>query len=78
VFYCDKCPSRKANRGATEEGARSSAICHLAIQHHELRGIMLTDDRLDSEFIKDVYWVSCSFSIHDAYDLECPFKKIFN
>ena len=56
VYYCDICPSKKPSRGATPDGAKTAAICHLAIQHHELRGIMEKDDRLSQDFINDVYY----------------------
>ena len=58
VYYCDICPSKKPSRGATPEGAKTAAICHLAIQHHELRGVMEKDERLSKDFINDVYYVS--------------------
>ena len=56
VYYCDICPSKKPSRGATPDGAKTAAICHLAIQHHELRGIMEKDERLSKDFINDVYY----------------------
>ena len=56
VYYCDICPSKKPSRGATPDGAKTAAICHLAIQHHELRGIMEKDERLSQDFINDVYY----------------------
>jgi len=55
-FYCDACPKRKQLRGANEEGARLSSICHFAIQHHELREVLKKDDTLPENFIKDLYW----------------------
>merc|ERR1712156_1307015 len=55
-FYCDSCPKRKQLRGANEEGARLSSICHFAIQHHELREVLKKDDTLPENFIKDLYW----------------------
>ena len=61
VYYCDICPSKKPSRGASDEGARNAAICHFAIQHHELRNLMKKDDRLSKEFILDVYYVSYIF-----------------
>ena len=60
TYYCDVCPNKKPNKGATEEGAKTSTICHLAIQHHELRPFMENDERLKDkkDWIKDVYYVS--------------------
>ena len=61
VYYCDICPSKKPSRGATADGAKTAAICHLAIQHHELRAVMEKDERLSKDFINDVYYVSIDF-----------------
>lgn len=55
-FYCDSCPKRKQLKGANEEGARLSAICHFAIQHHELRAVLKMDDSLPENFVNDLYW----------------------
>jgi len=55
-FYCDSCPKRKQLRGGNEEGARLSAICHFAIQHHELREVLKRDDSLSDNFINELYW----------------------
>ena len=37
AYYCDICRPKKLLKGASDEGAIKSTICHLAIQHHELR-----------------------------------------
>lgn len=55
-FYCDLCPTKKPIKGATEEGAKTATICHLAIQHHELRIHMEKDSSLSKDFILDVYY----------------------
>lgn len=55
-YYCDLCPTKKPIKGATEEGAKTATICHLAIQHHELRKYMEKDDRISKEFVSDVYY----------------------
>lgn len=54
-FYCDSCPKRKQLKGADEAGAKTSAICHFAIQHHELRTVLNKDERLPFNFVKDLY-----------------------
>lgn len=55
-FYCDTCPKRKQLKGANEEGARMSAVCHFAIQHHELRDVLKKDERLRINFVSDLYY----------------------
>jgi len=55
-FYCNMCPKRKQLRGANEEGARMSTICHFAIQHQELRDVLAKDERLPENFVKDLYY----------------------
>merc|ERR1712223_594882 len=55
-MYCDLCPIRKKIKAATENGLRSSVICHLAVIHDELRDVMEKDERLDKEFIQAVYY----------------------
>jgi hypothetical protein len=47
-FFCDKCPRKKKITGATMEGTRTAAICHFAIQHYELRGVLEKDTRLSA------------------------------
>ena len=64
TYYCDVCPNKKPNKGATEEGAKTSTICHLAIQHHELRPFVEKDDALEKEFISELYYVR---SLHNLY-----------
>lgn len=54
-FYCDTCPKRKQLKGADQAGAKTSAICHFAIQHHELRTVLNKDERLPTNFVKDLY-----------------------
>ena len=44
-YKCDSCD--KIFSGATENGSKKSIICHLAVQHHELRPILEKDSRLD-------------------------------
>jgi len=55
-FYCNMCPKRKQIKGANEEGARMSTICHFAIQHHELRDVLNRDERLPENFVSDLYY----------------------
>ncbi len=55
-YYCDLCPIKKAIKGATDEGAKTATICHLAIQHHELRPYVEKDTRLKKEFIQDLFY----------------------
>ena len=52
--YCDKCPHDST--GVTPDGAMAIAICHLALRHHELRGILDEDERLSEDFVNDVYY----------------------
>merc|ERR1712150_61649 len=54
-FYCDTCPKRKQLKGADEAGAKTSAICHFAIHHHELRTVLNKSERLPTHFVKDLY-----------------------
>merc|ERR1712110_1380494 len=56
AYYCDICRPKKLLKGASDEGAIKSTICHLAIQHHELRKLLDKDDRLSEDYIKDIYW----------------------
>ena len=53
-MYCDLCSQRKRVKGDTVNGIKKSMVCHLAIQHCELRPIMEKDTRLSKEFIKTV------------------------
>jgi len=55
-FYCNLCTKRKQIKGANEEGARMSTICHFAIQHHELRGVLNRDERLPENFVSDLFY----------------------
>ena len=55
-YYCDICVPKKQVKGATEEGAKKSVICHLAIQHHELRDKLEKDPELSKEFVMDIYY----------------------
>jgi len=55
-MYCDLCSQRKRVKGDTANGIKKSMVCHLAIQHCELRPIMEKDTRLSKEFIKTVYY----------------------
>ena len=55
-YYCDICVPKKQVKGATEEGAMKSVICHLAIQHHELREKLEKDSSLNKEFIQEIYY----------------------
>ena len=55
-YYCDICVPKKQVKGATEEGAMKSVICHLAIQHHELREKLEKDPSLNKEFIQEIYY----------------------
>jgi len=55
-FYCNMCPKRKQIKGANDEGARMSTICHFAIQHHELRDVLNRDERLPENFVSDLYY----------------------
>ena len=55
-YYCDICVPKKQVKGATEEGAKKSVICHLAIQHHELRDKLEKDPALSKEFVMDIYY----------------------
>jgi molybdenum cofactor biosynthesis enzyme MoaA len=56
TLFCDRCP-RKRITGATVEGTRTAAVCHFAIQHYELRGVLEKDPKITPEFLKDMYWV---------------------
>ena len=55
-FFCDRCPRKKKITGATSEGTRTAAVCHFAIQHYELRGVLEKDPKITPQFIKDLYW----------------------
>ena len=70
-MYCDLCSQRKRVKGDTASGIKKSMVCHLAIQHCELRPIMEKDTRLTKEFIKTV-----SKIIKGQIISECPYEKI--
>ena len=53
-MYCDLCSQRKRVKGDTVSGIKKSMVCHLAIQHNELRPIMEKDKRLSKDFILTV------------------------
>lgn len=55
-YYCDLCTQRKRIKGDTPQGMKKSMVCHLAIQHYELRPMMEKDSRLTEEFVKAVYF----------------------
>ena len=53
-YYCDLCTQRKRIKGDTPQGIKKSMVCHLAIQHQELRPIMDADSRLTPDFVNNV------------------------
>jgi len=55
-YYCDLCTQRKRIKGDTPQGIKKSMVCHLAIQHQELRPIMDADSRLTPDFVNNVYY----------------------
>ena len=55
VYKCDSCD--KVLSGATENGSKKSIICHLAVQHHELKKILEQDSRLDKGIFVFHYYV---------------------
>jgi len=55
-YYCDLCSQRKRIKGDTPSGIKKSMVCHLAVQHYELRPIMEKDSRLTKEFVMAVYY----------------------
>ena len=71
---CRLCPSRKKIAGATPSGAKGSMICHLAIQHEELRDALKEDKSIDQEFIQKLYAVSLK-SCNLLPALECTNKQ---
>ena len=77
-FYCNMCPKRKQLRGANEEGARMSTICHFAIQHQELRDVLAKDKRLpenfDFRFGSDRYTLNVSITKRLLNVLKCVNK----
>ena len=52
---CEQCSPPKKLVGANADGLRVAMICHLAIQHGELREALITDSSLPREFIGNLY-----------------------
>ena len=57
-YYCDLCPTKKYISGGTKEGIKSSAACHLAIQHDELRKYLEEDEKFPNQLVSEAYYVS--------------------
>ena len=67
-YYCDLCPQRKRIKGDTPKGIKKSMVCHLAVQHGELRSVMDKDPRLSKEFIKAVSDKKCHYLFYICDD----------
>lgn len=52
---CEQCSPPKKIVGANADGLRVAMICHLAIQHGELREALIADSSLPGEFIGNLY-----------------------
>ena len=52
---CEQCSPPKKIVGANADGLRVAMVCHLAIQHGELRGALMADTSLSGEFIDNLY-----------------------
>ena len=52
---CEQCSPPKKIVGANADGLRVAMVCHLAIQHGELRGALMADTSLPGEFIDNLY-----------------------
>ena len=56
---CHKCVFRaKRVTGATPAGTRNAMICHWAINHKELKTVMLDDPDVDDNFVNALFFVS--------------------
>jgi len=54
---CEQCTPAKRIVGANPEGCRTALICHLAIQHEELKEVMSQDSELPPSLLEDLYGV---------------------
>jgi len=54
---CEQCTPPKRIVGANPEGCRTALICHLAIQHEELKEVMIQDKDLPPSLVEDLYGV---------------------
>jgi hypothetical protein len=52
---CEQCSPAKRIVGANPEGCRTAMICHLAIQHGELRAVLRADPELPAGLLEDLY-----------------------